>query len=271
MRKLNLLKLIITFFISLIQISEIKSEKTSWKDPITGFKYDWSNLKRKRDNPYVIKDEEVDEENFDIKYYFNIGNNLNQKCKNKTSSIIEFLEYEGKRTNICEILGTEQSFDVHLIDNENPNLGIFLEYGDGDICKTSQDEELMGYPRKTRFKLYCSKNENESFILDYPEGKQGTTKCILEFKIYSPSGCPITFLSQIKPSKILSFILILFGIYLVFGYAHNSFFYRLKGKAAIPNYIFWSQFPFLVLEGISFIKDNINNFINICFNKNKNK
>ena len=134
MRKLNLLQLIITFFISLIQISEIKSEKTSWKDPITGFKYDWSNLKRKRDN---------------IKYYFNIGNNLNQKCKNKTSSVIEFLEYEGKRTNICEILGTEQSFDVHLIDNENPNLGIFLEYGDGDICKTSQDEELMGYPRKT--------------------------------------------------------------------------------------------------------------------------
>ena len=129
----------------------------------------------------------------------------------------------------------------------------------------------MGYPRKTRFKLYCSKNENENFILDYPEGKQGTTKCILEFKIYSPSRCPITFLSQIKPSKILSFILILFSIYLVFGYAHNCFFHRLKGKAAIPNYIFWSQFPFLVLEGISFIKDNINNFINICFNKNKNK
>jgi len=269
MGKLNFIKL--TFFICLIQIKKIKAEKTSWKDPITGLKYDWSILKRKRDNPYIVKDEEIDEENFEIKYYFNIGNTLNQKCKNKTSSVIEVLEYEGKTTNICEILGNDQSFDVHLIDHDNPNLGIILEYGDGDICKTSQDEELMGYPRKTRFKLFCSKDETNNFILDYPEGKQGTTKCILEFKIYSSAGCPITFLSQIKPSKILSFILIIFGVYLVFGYAHNSFFYRLKGKAAIPNYIFWSQFPFLVLEGFYFIKENINNLINKCFNQNKNK
>ena len=269
MGKLNFIKL--TFFICLIHIKKIKAEKTSWKDPITGLKYDWSILKRKRDNPYIVKDEEIDEENFEIKYYFNIGNTLNQKCKNKTSSVIEVLEYEGKTTNICEILGNDQSFDVHLIDHDNPNLGIILEYGDGDICKTSQDEELMGYPRKTRFKLFCSKDETNNFILDYPEGKQGTTKCILEFKIYSSAGCPITFLSQIKPSKILSFILIIFGVYLVFGYAHNSFFYRLKGKAAIPNYIFWSQFPFLVLEGFYFIKENINNLINKCFNQNKNK
>ena len=269
MGKLNFIKL--TFFICLIQIKKIKAEKTSWKDPITGLKYDWSILKRKRDNPYIVKDEEIDEENFEIKYYFNIGNTLNQKCKNKTSSVIEVLEYEGKTTNICEILGNDQSFDVHLIDHDNPNLGIILEYGDGDICKTSQDEELMGYPRKTRFKLFCSKDETNNFILDYPEGKQGTTKCILEFKIYSSAGCPITFLSKIKPSKILSFILIIFGVYLVFGYAHNSFFYRLKGKAAIPNYIFWSQFPFLVLEGFYFIKENINNLINKCFNQNKNK
>ena len=269
MGKLNFIKL--TFFICLIQIKKIKAEKTSWKDPITGLKYDWSILKRKRDNPYIVKDEEIDEENFEIKYYFNIGNTLNQKCKNKTSSVIEVLEYEGKTTNICEILGNDQSFDVHLIDHDNPNLGIILEYGDGDICKTSQDEELMGYPRKTRFKLFCSKDETNNFILDYPEGKQGTTKCILEFKIYSSAGCPITFLSQIKPSKILSFILIIFGVYLIFGYAHNSFFYRLKGKAAIPNYIFWSQFPFLVLEGFYFIKENINNLINKCFNQNKNK
>jgi len=269
MGKLNFIKL--TFFICLIQIKKIKAEKTSWKDPITGLKYDWSILKRKRDNPYIVIDGEIDEENFEIKYYFNIGNTLNQKCKNKTSSVIEVLEYEGKTTNICEILGNDQSFDVHLIDHDNPNLGIILEYGDGDICKTSQDEELMGYPRKTRFKLFCSKDETNNFILDYPEGKQGTTKCILEFKIYSSAGCPITFLSQIKPSKILSFILIIFGVYLVFGYAHNSFFYRLKGKAAIPNYIFWSQFPFLVLEGFYFIKENINNLINKCFNQNKNK
>jgi hypothetical protein len=29
--------------------------------------------------------------------------------------------------------------------------------------------------------------------------------------------------------------------------------YHLNGKAAIPHYIFWRQFPWLVLEGISLI------------------
>ena len=46
-------------------------------------------------------------------------------------------------------------------------------------------------------------NEDESrinnFVLDLPEGKQGTTKCILDFKIYSSAGCPKSFLSKIFP------------------------------------------------------------------------
>ena len=263
--------LILTFLIYLIQTKFIKSEKTSWKDPITKFYYDWTNLKRNIDNPYIINDAEIDDENFSIKYYFNFGNSLNKKCKNKTSSVLEILEYEGKETNICEVLGREDSFNIHLIDYEKPQLGIILEYGDGDICKTSQDEELMGYPRKTRFKLYCSKKNDNKFILDFPEGKQGNTKCIMEFKIYSPAGCPITFLSKFKSSFILFLTLILFSLYFIVGYSYNIFFYKLKGKAAIPNYIFWRQFPFLVLEGISFIKTNIKNSLNICFNKNKNR
>ena len=271
MKNSRLIKLIITFYIYFIQFEKIKAEKTSWKDPISGFKYDWSKLKRNKNNPYIIKDEELDDENFSIKYYFNIGKPLNQKCKNKTSSVFEMLEYEGKNTNICEILGRDESFNIYTIDKENPQLGIVLEYGDGDICKTSQNEELVGFPRKTRFKIYCSKKEDDNFILDFPEGKQGNTKCIMEFKIYSSAGCPITFLSKIKPSKILSMILILFCLYFSFGYIYNGFFYKLKGKAAIPNYIFWRQFPFLVLEGIFFLKENINNYIKNCFNKNKNR
>ena len=147
MKNSKSIKLIITFFICLILIEKIKSEKTSWKDPNTGLKYDWSKLKRNKDNPYIIKDEEIDDENFSIKYYFNIGKALNQKCKNKTSSVIEILEYEGKNTNICEILGTVESFNIYTIDKQNPQLGIVLEYGDGDICKTSQNEELMGFKK----------------------------------------------------------------------------------------------------------------------------
>lgn len=271
MKKFNLFKQIIILFLFLIKYKIIKTEKTSWKDPISNSYYDWSILKRDKNNPYIIKDEEIDEENFSLKYFFNIGNSVNFTCKNKSSSIIEILELEGMYTNICEILGTEEFFNVHLIDYNNPKIGIILEYGNGDICKTSQDEELMGYPRKTRFKIYCSEKNEINFILDLPEGKQGSTKCIMEFIIYSSAGCPVSSLSKIKPSLILGMTLVLFGIYFISGYIYNNIFYKLKGKAAIPNYIFWRRFPLLVLEGILYIKNNINNFINICFNKNKNK
>ena len=49
---------------------------------------------------YMIKDAEIDDENFSLNYYFNIGESINKKCKNKTASIIEVLGYEGKNTNV---------------------------------------------------------------------------------------------------------------------------------------------------------------------------
>jgi len=104
--------------------------------------------------------------------------------------------------------------------------------------------------------------------LDLPEGKQGTTKCDMEFKIYSSAGCPIISSLKIKSSKILVLTIISFGFYFLFGFFINKYKYKLEGKSAIPNYIFWRQFPFLVLEGIYFIKDYINKFLN---NKSKNK
>ena len=263
----KVLKHVLIFIIYSIQIYKIKSEKTSWKDKDTGYYYDWSILKRSKDNPYMIKDAEIDDENFSLNYYFNIGESINKKCKNKTASIIEVLGYEGKNTNVCEILGTTESFNVKMIDYDNPKLGIILEYGDGDICKTSQNEELMGYPRKSRFKIFCSNKNNNNFVLNFPEGKQGSTKCIMEFTIYSSAGCPIIFSSKIKPSNILILTLILFGIYFLIGYINNKIFYKLQGKAAIPNYIFWRQFPYLVLEGLFYIKD----ILNYYFTKNKNK
>jgi hypothetical protein len=89
----------------------------------------------------------------------------------------------------------------------------------------------------------------------------------MEFTIYSSAGCPIIFSSKIKPSNILILTLILFGIYFLIGYINNKIFYKLQGKAAIPNYIFWRQFPYLVLEGLFYIKD----ILNYYFTKNKNK
>ena len=269
----TLLRFIIYSFL-IIKINSKDNIPTSWTDPISGSYYDWSKLKHNRDNPYIISDAEIDEENFSLKYYFNIGDTHNQKCNNISSSVTEILEYNGEKTEICEIIGQASSTKIHLLDFDNPNLGIVLEYGDGEKCKNSENDLLIGIPRKTRFKIYCSKNDNDNFILDLPEGKQGITKCILEFKIYSTSGCPKSFFSKIKPSKILLFLIIGFIFYILSGYIYNKIYYKLSGKSAIPNYIFWRQFPWLVLEGIKLIieisKRQINKIYYKIFVRKKN-
>ena len=277
MKEIILIKTFLKFIILLNQLRKILTEEndlTSWTDPITGTQYDWSILKKNKNKPYIINDSEIDEENFSIKYYFNIGDIHNQKCNNKVSSVTEILEYNGEKTEICEIIGQHSSAKIHLLDYNNPNLGIVLEYGDGEICETSPNEELIGLPRKSRFKIFCSNNNKDTFILDLPEGKQGTTKCILEFKIYSTAGCPKSFLSKIKPSKILLFVLIVFSLYIISGFIYNKIFYHLNGKAAIPHYIFWRRFPWLVLEGIKLIieiyKRQINKFYKKFFYKKNN-
>ena len=272
-----LIKTLLGFIIYSFLIKKINTEDnipTSWTDPISGSYYDWSKLKHNKDNPYIISDAEIDEENFSLKYYFNIGNTHNVICNNISSSVTEILEYNGEKTEICEIIGQASSTKIHLLDFDNPNLGIVLEYGDGEICRHSENDLLIGIPRKTRFKLYCSENDNDNFILDLPEGKQGITKCILEFKIYSTAGCPKSFFSKIKPSKILLLLIIGFICYIISGYIYNNIYYKLSGKAAIPNYIFWRQFPWLVLEGIKLIieisKRQINKIYFKVFKRKKN-
>ena len=273
-----LIKTLLSFILYTNLFKKISTEENiplSWTDPISGSYYDWSILKHDKNNPYIITDAEIDEENFSLKYYFNIGDTHNQICKNISSSVTEILEYNGEKTEICEIIGQASSTKVNLIDYSDPNIGIVLEYGNGEICKTSEKELLMGIPRITRFIIYCSKNKNDNFVLDLPEGKQGTTKCILEFKIYSPAGCPKSFLSKIKSSKILLLVIIGFIFYIISGYFYNSYYFSLNGKAAIPNYIFWRRFPWLVIEGVKLIievyKRNIKKRINIFCNKKINK
>ena len=110
-------------------------------------------MKRSSKSPYIISDGEIDEENYSIKYYFNIGDFHNKKCHNQTSSVTEFLTKDGETLEICENLGQYNHSSISLIDENNPKIGIMIEYENGDICKTSQDEELMGLHRKTRFKI----------------------------------------------------------------------------------------------------------------------
>ena len=243
---------------------------TYWKDPISGNSYDFSSLVRHKNNPYIIIDPERDDDpDFSISYIFNIGKEHNILCNNKNSIIAEFLNYKEKNTNICEILGNIDSKNIYLIDDNNPNIGIVLEYGNGDICTTSQDENLNGLPRKTKFQLICSEEEDE-FFLNFDDRTQGNTKCIMEFAIHTPAGCPLGYF-VIKPyyPDLLLFLIFCFGLYFIIGYVYNKKKYSLSGINAIPNIIFWKEFPSLVLEGISVIKNYFRSMFMKCLKGKK--
>ena len=102
----------------------------------------------------------------------------------------EVLEVLKKPTETCEVLGKKEFTTNGLLDPSNPSLGHYVQYGGGDICTNGDNKSLNGKPRQSKFKIYCSSTQDANFILDAPGGTQGTTKCILEFKINSPAGCP---------------------------------------------------------------------------------
>lgn len=239
--------LISYFFHHLNQISCTKINKNQWKDPISGKKYDWSSLHKKEKYPYEIMDPEKIGDYY-IKYFINIGGYQPFSCDNKKSSVVEKLHNEEEFTDICEILGQYTSSNVGLLDENNPQLGIYLEYGDGDICHNSEDPKQNGLPRKTKLKIYCSKKQDKNFILDFPEQKQGVTKCLMEFIINSPAGCPVE--KKIKSTNILMIIIFGFGVYIFGGYFINTKFYNKQGKHAIPNFFFWINFNSYVREGL---------------------
>ena len=61
-----MIKQSLILIIYLLHFKKINSEETSWKDPETGVNYDWSILRKNKDDPYIIKDNETDDEEFSI-------------------------------------------------------------------------------------------------------------------------------------------------------------------------------------------------------------
>lgn len=82
-----------------------------------------------------------------------------------------------------------------------------------------------------------------------PGGTQGTTKCLLEFKVNSPAGCPGGYYSRFSSTFILLWVVFFFGLYIAIGMTYNMKRNNLSGKEAIPNIEFWRGFPSYVKDG----------------------
>ena len=184
-------------------------------------------------------------------YYFNFGQTHDKTCKNQFVAVTEILEVMKQPTETCEILGRVESVKVGLLNDTNPRGGIFVQYGDGDQCTSGEDFSMVGSPRQTRFNIHCAKRQTE-FKVDLPGGTQGTTKCLLQFTVDSPAGCPGGRYALITSSLVLFWILFIFGAYLTIGIVYNIKKNNLSGKQAIPNIEFWSEFPSYVSEGCKY-------------------
>ncbi|MCQ2817143.1 MAG: autophagy-related protein 27 [archaeon] len=174
-------------------------------------------------------------------YYFNFGNHIDRECKGSKVAVAEVLEVLKQTTDTCEILGKLEQNEVGLLDQKNPNKGIYVLYKGGDICESGQ-LNLNGKPRQTKFSIHCARKEDYNFKLDLPGETQGTTKCLLEFKINSPAGCPGGAYSGGLASKILIWLLIISLIYIIAGMVYNYKKFNLKGVDGIPNKDFWKTF-----------------------------
>lgn len=188
---------------------------------------------------------------FSMIYYFNFGQPHDKKCKGQDAAVTEVLEVLKQSTDTCEILGRVDSRTVGLLDPNDPRKGIYVQYGDGDRCTSGDNPMLIGKPRQTRFNIHCAPKQDD-FRVDLPGGTQGTTKCLLEFTINSPAGCPGGVYGGWRSSVILFWILFIFGTYIVVGMVYNMRKKNLSGKEAIPNIEFWREFPMYVKDGFCF-------------------
>lgn len=72
------------------------------------------------------------------------------------------LEVLKKPTETCEILGKTEVKETGLLEVGNPNKGIYILYGGGDICKNGDIPAENGKPRKSKFKLVCADRQDDN-------------------------------------------------------------------------------------------------------------
>lgn len=195
-------------------------------------------------------------------YYFNFGREHNKKCKGQNAAVTEVLEVLKQPTDTCEILGRPEHRTVGLLDPNKPNKGIYVQYGGGDKCTNGANLIQRDKPRETRFNIHCARKQSD-FVIDTPTGSQGATKCILEFRVDSPAGCPGGVYGGVSLFIIMIWGILLFCVYLFGGIAYNINYKNLSGIEAVPNIDFWREFPTYVKDAIVYTFSGISSGINM--------
>ena len=229
----------IIFFINLIYyIKALFFSPTTYTNPNNNIYYDFTSLQRPYNSPYNLT---YNQNNiFKYTYLFNFGINTNFDCEGKYSNTLEILNFLGK--NYCEILGKKENYRIGLIDEKNPNGGIYIEYYNGEYCYKEDDKQNYENLRKTRFNIYCDYNiEDIIFEIDMKEKEIGNL-CNLKFKIKNKAGCPkgINYRKQYL-GLVIIWCIIIINLYILIAIIYNIKIKKKKGWEAFPNLKFWER------------------------------
>lgn len=156
------------------------------------------------------------------------------------AAVIELFEVFDGFYEVCEVIGRHEMEQVSLIDRKNPEKGIVVSYGGGELCENPATP-FQPSPRRTSFELVCSSKQEENFQLIelvYPE----YVACSAVFRIKTPAGCPQAYQSRMS----IFWVIFIGGLVFVVGYValgclYNRYKFGAQGLEALPHSEFWME------------------------------
>ncbi|KAL6980754.1 hypothetical protein U1Q18_022392 [Sarracenia purpurea var. burkii] len=132
---------------------------------------------------------------------------------------------------VCTTIGRTSSTIIHLIDEENPHMGVIVKMSNSDL------------------KLNCSLAVSVicDSVVQGPQVLEKVGTCDYATLLRHPSGC-----ANIESvygrglgwfGTFITIILCLFGGYLLAGIVYRFFYLRIRGIDVIPNLEFWASLP----------------------------
>ena len=153
--------------------------------------------------------------------------------------------------NACvAVLGLAASPLWSLIDPNNPDAGVQVEFGGGEACLPDAAE------RSVVMKVQCDRTLSETVSLTAEEPQT----CRYEMNFKGPDGCPGGSGGDALGGgwTFVAMVFVCFCLYCGLGTLYNVRYHNLKGMEAIPNNGFWVELPSLVKTGCLYSYEKFN-------------
>ncbi|GAB2299346.1 hypothetical protein Dimus_033421 [Dionaea muscipula] len=132
---------------------------------------------------------------------------------------------------VCDAIGTDSSFDINLLDQKNPHMGVTVKLG------------------TISSKVNCSLSVSVTCLdaLKEPKSLEKLGTCDYATVLHHPAGCALIVPVHRKGwgwfGTLLIILFCFLGAYLLSGMVYRFFFLRIRGLDVVPNLAFWTSVP----------------------------